>query len=579
VINSSFDDTADPIAELPSAPARPLFWLALAALVVSIATVLAMTAYARGVQRWTEHSTRVYQTTRSGLLDLTGSLPRSDGAAATGRSHPERAIARFDSVGDLTSDNPIQQARMRDIRELTGEWANASRAGAGVAPGLAEAVEEKLREFLTEEQRLYRVRSDRFRRAQTATAFAVTLELTFVALIMIMYARRISRHVVAAYAQQQQLEEQAAEVEEQAMELEISNHELRSALEQVDAEHRSVAELRRQAAHTDALLQASLSSAPVGMALLDADLRYIRVNARWAELTGVADVEHVGRRLDEDLPFSRDALSATLQVISRARTQGAASLDVPISARPTTAAEGESRAWRVSASPVWLDGAAGVALSVADVTHQAHEVSQTRVAEQANPLPRDVAHDVNNNLAVIGAYASMLSMSRELSDGDRSRVREILDTVQRTARLTRLTAPRDSGSQPETLQLEPQASATLLIVEDDDQLRAGVVAMLEGAGYSVVEARSGEDALHRLEERGDTVDLVITDLVMPRLSGRELSEIVADRYPALRVLFTSAHADDGVVRRAMIERGYPFVQKPFTPDQLLDAIDQALTAA
>jgi hypothetical protein len=215
--------------------ARTLFWLAIAALGLSVVTVFAMTAYSRDMQHWVEFTTRMYQTTRSALLDVTGPLPRGDSTGmAAFAVNARSAIARFDTVGDSIRDNPLQMQRIRAIRELAGQWSKAIRDRPAAAPGLAAAIESKVEAFLTEEQQLYQVRSDRFHRAQAATAITITVELAFVAAILVAYSRRIAADAAAAAEQQQQLEEQAAQLEEQTMELEIANHELREALARAD---------------------------------------------------------------------------------------------------------------------------------------------------------------------------------------------------------------------------------------------------------------------------------------------------------------------------------------------------------
>jgi len=221
--------------EHTGAPGGRLFWLTLAALALSAATVIGMTAYTRYMERWVEHSTRMYQTTRSAMLDVTGPLSRGDSIAMSSfHVDAASAIARFDTVGDSTRNDPIQLQRMRVIRELAGEWSSALRNHPAAAPALAAAIEEKVREFLVEEQRLRVVRSSRFHRAQVTTAVAVTLELALVAAILIAYSRQIATAAAAAAARQQRLEEQAAQLQRQTLELEVSNHELREALARAD---------------------------------------------------------------------------------------------------------------------------------------------------------------------------------------------------------------------------------------------------------------------------------------------------------------------------------------------------------
>jgi PAS domain-containing protein len=366
--SSATTDTTAARATAPTTRAGIFFWLALVALGLSVVTVIAMTAYTRRMERWLEHTTWVHQTTRSALLDVTGPLPRTDRVSAGSFSvDAARAIARFDTVGDSTSDNPAQMTRMRAIRELAGEWSNAVLARPAVAPGLASAIEAKVQEFLAEEERLYRMRADRFQQAQSATAITVALELVFVAAILIAYARRNARDIAVANEQQQRLEEQAAEVEEQAMELEISNHELRQAATQIEQERKNAADHARDGERATALLHTALNSAPLAVALVDDDLRYLHVNTRWTELTGADQSRHVGRRFGE-LPFSRDAYTAALNVITTALETRTPSLNVPLAGHGVADSTGDPRQWLLSATPLAGGVTGGVAITLLDVT-------------------------------------------------------------------------------------------------------------------------------------------------------------------------------------------------------------------
>jgi PAS domain-containing protein len=356
--------------DAPTAPGRLFFGLALTALGLSAVTVVGMTAYSRSMERWVEHSTLVYQTTRSALLDLTGPIPTGNRVIlSVAGSDPERAIARFDSVGDMTRDNPAQQTRMRGIRELAGEWATAIRRGAPVAPALAAAVDLQVRQFLTDEQQLYDLRLNRFHRMQIATVVAVVIELAFVGLIVVAYSRRIAQHIAQANVLQRQLEDQAAELEEQTMELEVSNHELRESGLQAEREHETATLHARHRDRATAFLNASLDSAPVAFALVDADLRYVQVNARWAELTGVEVAGHVGRRFDE-LPFSTDALAPALEVVARVANSPTATLNLQLSGHKASDKRSDGRRWLLSAAPVApsVGSSGGVAIALLDVT-------------------------------------------------------------------------------------------------------------------------------------------------------------------------------------------------------------------
>ena len=91
---------------------------------------------------------------------------------------------------------------------------------------------------------------------------------------------------------------------------------------------------------------------------------------------------------------------------------------------------------------------------------------------------------------------------------------------------------------------------------------------LRDQGYSVVEARNGVQALHYIEHHPGTVDLVISDVVMPEMGGREFGQRLCLVEPNLPVLFMSGYTGEDVVQRGLLEPGAPFQQKPFTPASL-----------
>ena len=103
---------------------------------------------------------------------------------------------------------------------------------------------------------------------------------------------------------------------------------------------------------------------------------------------------------------------------------------------------------------------------------------------------------------------------------------------------------------------------TILVVEDEPMVRRLVVRMLERLGYAALEAADGVAALELLGTTGD-VALVVADLVMPRMSGRELGEQIARLRPGLPVLYMSGYTDDEMIRRNLLEPDAPFIQKPF----------------
>ena len=122
-------------------------------------------------------------------------------------------------------------------------------------------------------------------------------------------------------------------------------------------------------------------------------------------------------------------------------------------------------------------------------------------------------------------------------------------------------------------------SETLLIVEDEELVRALAVRALRSFGYTCHQAHDASEALRLLDERETSLDLLITDVVMPGMSGRELGDRLARLRPGIPVVYTSGFTDEDVIRRGMLEEGRPFLQKPFTPHDLARAVREALDAA
>lgn len=114
----------------------------------------------------------------------------------------------------------------------------------------------------------------------------------------------------------------------------------------------------------------------------------------------------------------------------------------------------------------------------------------------------------------------------------------------------------------------PRGTETILLAEDEAAVRALVSRALRASGYCVLEAQDGLEAVRIAGEFGGVIDLVITDVVMPELAGRLLSERLAELRPDIKVLYMSGYTDDAIIRHGVLERGAAFLQKPFTPDTL-----------
>ncbi len=124
----------------------------------------------------------------------------------------------------------------------------------------------------------------------------------------------------------------------------------------------------------------------------------------------------------------------------------------------------------------------------------------------------------------------------------------------------------------QTLQLTPDrpempqgGSETILIIEDEDMVRNLACRGLKDHGYTAIEAKNGAQALLYIRQNPGTIDLVISDVVMPEMGGRELAQNLAKQDPGLPILFMSGYTGDDVVHRGLLDPGAPFQQKPFTP--------------
>jgi PAS domain S-box-containing protein len=123
-----------------------------------------------------------------------------------------------------------------------------------------------------------------------------------------------------------------------------------------------------------------------------------------------------------------------------------------------------------------------------------------------------------------------------------------------------------------------RGSETILLVEDEDQVRAVARAVLERYGYVVLDARNGNDALAVCARCEEKIDLVVTDVVMPSLTGPQLTQRLAGLRPTTRVLFMSGYPDKSIVHHGVLEEGIAFLAKPLTPDALLRKVRELLDA-
>jgi len=132
-----------------------------------------------------------------------------------------------------------------------------------------------------------------------------------------------------------------------------------------------------------------------------------------------------------------------------------------------------------------------------------------------------------------------------------------------------------SGASAEAA-LTPGRGETILLVEDAQRVRAVVREILEMSGYVVLEARQGAEALEVSNRHAGTIHLLVTDVVMPQMSGRELAQRLATLRPELKVLYMSGYTDDAIVRHGVLASGIAFLSKPFTPNALALKVREVL---
>ena len=145
--------------------------------------------------------------------------------------------------------------------------------------------------------------------------------------------------------------------------------------------------------------------------------------------------------------------------------------------------------------------------------------------------------------------------------------------------LPRLEDPGEAAAAPMENPAPAFGTETILVTEDQDNVRKLVSRMLRGFGYHLLEAANGEEALAVAAAHAGPIHLLITDVVMPAMSGRELGAELKRRRPEIRVLYMSGYTGNAIARRGLLEEGVAFIQKPFTAESLAGKVRDTLGSA
>ena len=117
---------------------------------------------------------------------------------------------------------------------------------------------------------------------------------------------------------------------------------------------------------------------------------------------------------------------------------------------------------------------------------------------------------------------------------------------------------------------------TILIAEDDEVVQKLAIRILENAGYTILTADNGKEAINRVQNSDRQIDMILLDLVMPELGGRAVYDTLQESHPQMGFLFTTGYSENAVLSGSMLEKGMEMIQKPYAPELLLNKVRKVL---
>jgi len=142
--------------------------------------------------------------------------------------------------------------------------------------------------------------------------------------------------------------------------------------------------------------------------------------------------------------------------------------------------------------------------------------------------------------------------------------------------LPRVQRDRWENKSTESLEAPAKGTETVLVVEDEPSVLKMIVRTLNKQGYTTLEASNGEEAVRAMTSHEGEIHLLITDVIMPRMGGKLLSGFVKKGYPGIKTLFMSGYTDNSIVNHGVLDPGLSFIQKPFSPIEILKKVRQVL---